>query len=687
MRLPARNRGKAEAFQRPALTFSPRLIRSAFLKAQVLIGWECSMTGAILLTGATGYVGGRLLSLLQQDIRVRCLTRRPDALRHRVLDTAEVVQGDVLDPDTLPAAFEGVETAYYLVHSMGDNCDFETQDRVAADNFAKAANAAGVGRLIYLGGLGNPDEKLSKHLRSRQEVGDVLRANHPQVIEFRASIVIGSGSLSFEMIRALVERLPIMICPRWVQVKAQPIAIEDLLAYLLVALDLPSGQSQIYEIGGPDQVSYGQIMHEYARQRGLTRWMIPVPLLTPYLSSLWLGLVTPLYARVGRKLVESLRNPTLISNNLAESVFVVRPRSVREAIARALVNEDLELAETRWSDALSSAGQPQSWGSERFGSRLVDSRTITVAVPPAQAFAPIRRIGGRNGWYYGNWLWSLRGFLDLLGGGVGMRRGRRDPENLRVGDHLDFWRVDTIEPNRRLRLQAEMKLPGRAWLEFEVTPCATGSTIRQTAIFDPLGLSGLIYWYAIYPLHQCVFAGMLRGIADSARQNLTRTANLQRPSPIRQFAWFSGLLFVCFAAAGIGAAVTTTSVDTWYQTLAKPSWSPPDWLFGPVWIVLYFLMATAAWLVWRRDGWPAAKGPLGWFGAQLALNVGWSVIFFGFQRPGAALAEILLLWLTIAATTSAFWNRSGIAAGLMIPYLAWTTFAAVLNAAIWRMNS
>jgi len=346
------------------------------------------MSGLILLTGATGYVGGRLLSLLQQrGVRVRCVTRRPEALRDRANATTEIVQGDVFDPQSLQAAFAGVETAYYFVHSMGDNRDFESQDRIAAENFARAATQAGVRRLVYLGGLGNPDEKLSKHLRSRQETGDVLRAHHSQVIEFRASIVIGSGSLSFEMIRALVERLPIMICPRWVQVKAQPIAIEDLLTYLVEALQLPTTASQVYEIGGPDQVSYGQIMHEYARQRGLTRWMVPVPFLTPYLSSLWLGLVTPLYARVGRKLVESLRNPTLISNNLAESVFSVRPRSVGDAIARALLNEDREFAETRWSDSLSSSGKPPSWGGDRYGSRPVDSRTITVAVPPEQAFA------------------------------------------------------------------------------------------------------------------------------------------------------------------------------------------------------------------------------------------------------------------------------------------------------------
>jgi uncharacterized protein YbjT (DUF2867 family) len=475
------------------------------------------MQGSVLLTGATGYIGGRLLTLLQRHgLRVRCLTRRPEALKDRLSATTEIIHGNVLDAQSLKSVFDGVETAYYFVHSMGDNHDFESQDRIAAANFAQAATKAGVRRLVYLGGLGNPDEKLSKHLRSRQETGDVLRAYHSQVVEFRSSIVIGSGSLSFEMIRALVERLPIMICPRWVQVKAQPIAIEDLLDYLFAALELPLNSSQVYEIGGPDQASYGQIMQEYARQRGLTRWMIPVPLLTPYLSSLWLGLVTPLYARVGRKLVDSLRNPTLISNNLAQSVFSIRPRPFREAIARAIVNEDHEFAETRWSDAMSASGQHQTWGGDRFGSRLVDSRTITVDIPAEQAFDPIRRIGGCTGWYYGNWLWSIRGFIDLIVGGVGIRRGRRDPEQLRVGDSLDFWRVEVYDRPHRLRLRAEMKLPGRAWLEFEVVPAGSGSTIRQTAIFDPQGLAGLVYWYGIYPLHQMVFAGMLRNLSRAA---------------------------------------------------------------------------------------------------------------------------------------------------------------------------
>jgi len=484
----------------------------------------------ILLTGATGYVGGRLLKQLEQrGESVRCLTRRPENLLSHVTATTEVVQGDVLDKESLRAALAGIDTAYYFVHSMGEKKDFVREDRVAAENFAAAATDSGVRRIIYLGGLGSHDGQLSKHLRSRHETGDLLRTSSARVIEFRASIVIGSGSLSFELIRSLVERLPIMICPKWVRVQAQPIAIEDVLAYLLGALDLSADESRIFEIGGPDQVSYGQIMHEYARQRGLTRLMIPVPLLTPYLSSLWLGLVTPVYARVGRKLVESLRNPTLISNNLAETTFAIRPRGLRDAIERALVCEDHECAESRWSDALSSAGHVRNWGGVRFGSRIVDSRATEVPVSPQNAFAPIRRIGGDQGWYFGNWLWKVRGFLDLLVGGVGVRRGRRDPDQLRVGDALDFWRVERFEQDRLLRLQAEMRVPGRAWLEFEVTGDRDRSEIRQTAIFDPVGLFGLAYWYALYPLHQLVFAGMLRKIAQAAVTGAQRDNSHKTP--------------------------------------------------------------------------------------------------------------------------------------------------------------
>ena len=473
----------------------------------------------VLLTGASGYIGGRLLKALEKaGWPVRCLARRADFLRPRTAPSTDVVQADCLDPNSLAPAMAGVHTAYYLVHSMGSPGQFEDEDRQAAQNFAESARQSGIRRIIYLGGLGDQDQALSAHLRSRHEVADILRSSGIPVIEFRASIVIGSGSLSFEMIRALVQRLPVMICPRWVAVKAQPIAVEDVIAYLMAALELPMGQGYVFEIGGPDQVSYGEIMQEYARQCGLRRWMIPVPVLTPRLSSLWLGLVTPVYARVGRKLVDSMRNPTLVREPSALTVFSIKPKGLREAIGRALRQEDQEFALTRWSDPLSSSGKPASWGGVQFGTRLVDSRIVQVSVSPASAFAPIQRIGGSNGWYFANFLWRLRGFLDLLVGGVGLRRGRRDPHTLAPGDALDFWRVLSCEPNRRLGLVAEMKVPGRAWLQFEVEPNGRGSVIRQTAIFDPAGIAGLLYWYTLYPAHRWIFRGMLHEIAAVAER-------------------------------------------------------------------------------------------------------------------------------------------------------------------------
>jgi uncharacterized protein YbjT (DUF2867 family) len=442
----------------------------------------------VLIAGATGYVGGELLKkLLGAGYTVRCLARRPEALRAKALPGLEVVEGDVLNSASVRAAMTGVGSAYYLVHSMGSTQSFEEQDRTGAQNFANAARDAGVQRIIYLGGLGRSSDQLSAHLRSRHEVGEILRSAAVPVIEFRASVVIGSGSLSFEMIRALVERLPVMIAPRWVTVDAQPIAIADLLAYLLAAMDLSIDASEIFEIGGSDRVSYGGLMREYARQRGLKRLVISVPFLTPRLSSLWLGLVTPLFVRVGRKLIDSIRHSTIVENPSALTEFSIRPCGFREAISAA-INADTSHLKT-------------------------DSRTIHVNASPNEAFVPIRRIGGASGWYYANWMWQLRGWMDKLVGGIGIRRGRRDPDSLCVGDIVDFWRVEAIEPDRLLRLVAEMKLPGRAILEFEVTSDSTGSVIRQTASFDPLGLLGRAYWYSVLPFHHYVFRGMLQGIA------------------------------------------------------------------------------------------------------------------------------------------------------------------------------
>jgi uncharacterized protein YbjT (DUF2867 family) len=470
----------------------------------------------ILLTGATGYVGGRLLRLLEErGERVRCLTRRPEAVAPN-RDSTTIVAGDVLELESLRPAMRGVWTAYYLVHSM-TSASFEEQDRRGAANFAAAAREAGVCRIVYLGGLGAGGD-LSSHLSSRQEVGRILACSGVQTVEFRASIVIGSGSLSFEMLRKLVERLPVMITPRWVRTKAQPIAIEDVLDYLVAALDVEIEGGAVFEIGGADQVSYEDLMREYAWQLGIRRWIIPVPFLTARLSSLWLGLVTPVYARVGRKLIDSLPHETVVRSPTAVRAFAIKPRGYREAIARALANEDREFSETRWSDSVASAGlRPERYGGVHHGKRLVDSRSIQVRVSPAQAFRPIRRIGGESGWYFGDRLWRLRGFVDLLVGGVGVRRGRRDPETPAVGSAVDFWRVEAYEPGRLLRLRAEMRLPGRAWLQFEVNRNDTGSTIRQTASFQPTGLLGTVYWYGLFPVHSWIFKGMLTRIADAAQ--------------------------------------------------------------------------------------------------------------------------------------------------------------------------
>jgi uncharacterized protein YbjT (DUF2867 family) len=313
---------------------------------------------------------------------------------------------------------------------------FEEEDRRAACAFGSAAHRAGVKKIIYLGGLGS-GEGLSTHLRSRQEVGRILRESGVPTIEFRASIILGSGSFSFEMIRALVERLPILITPRWVKTPTQPIAIEDVIVYLLQAIKLEVNESRTFEIGGSDRVSYQDLMREYARQRGLKRLMIPVPVLSPRLSSLWLGLVTPVFARIGRELVDGLRNETIVRDDSALQAFSIRPRGFRESLERALAKEDREFAATRWSDALSSITPEKKWGQVQFQRRFVDSRSMRVLSPPEAAFSPVELLGGSTGWYYANWLWSFRGLLDLVIGGAGMRRGRRDPKHVFPGDTID----------------------------------------------------------------------------------------------------------------------------------------------------------------------------------------------------------------------------------------------------------
>jgi uncharacterized protein YbjT (DUF2867 family) len=464
----------------------------------------------ILLTGATGYVGGRLLRRLEhQNCRVRCLTRRPSILARRVAPTCEIVAGDLLHPESLAPAMSGVQVAYYLVHSMDAPGSFEELDRRAATNFANSAREAGVRHIVYLSGLGSGGD-LSPHLASRHEVGEILRGSGVATTELRASIVIGAGSASFETVRAVVERLPAIPAPKGIETAAQPIAIEDLVDYLVAVLNLPP-RSAIFEVGGDDEVTYAEVMREYARQRKLRRWVLPLPRQTLRASRPLLGVLTPVHGRVAATMVESLRNETVVRDSAAREALAVQPRGLSEAIKRALVSEDHEFAETSWGDVL--AATPSSrWGGTPVRWRLVSSRVGRVPASPQEAFAPIQRIGGRSGWYAADWFWAVRGWLDKLRGGNGLRRGRRHPHDLHVGDPVDFWRVESVQADRRLLLAAEMKMPGRLWLQFDVKATGRGTEIRQTTVFDPAGYVGVAYWYLLYPVHHAIFKAMLHGL-------------------------------------------------------------------------------------------------------------------------------------------------------------------------------
>lgn len=475
----------------------------------------------VLITGATGYVGGRLVPhLLQRGYRVRILARDPVRVQGRPwLDRVEVYQGDMLDPETLAPALEGIDAAYYLIHSMRDHADFGRRDLIAARNFGAAARASGIGRMIYLGGLGNPATELSEHLRSRQQTGDALRESGVAVTEFRAGIIVGSGSVSFEMIRYLAERLPVMICPRWVFTRTQPIAIHDALNYLAAALETPESEGKIIEIGGQDILTYQDMLLAYARLRGLRRYIIPVPLLTPRLSSYWVHLVTPVPGDMARPLIKGLRNEVIVTDDTARRLFPqIQPMDYAAAVARALSSLEASDLETSWSDALvSSQGDIPPVALAVQDGMLIEQRQRIVRGAPAAVYREFSTLGGQKGWLALNWLWHLRGLVDRLAGGVGFRRGRRHPESVRVGDAVDFWRVEAIEPGRLLRLHAEMKVPGRAWLQFRAEPLNGNQTqLIQTAFFAPRGLFGLLYWYALYPFHGFIFSRLIRKLAERA---------------------------------------------------------------------------------------------------------------------------------------------------------------------------
>ncbi|MFI6287850.1 SDR family oxidoreductase [Streptomyces sp. NPDC051018] len=488
-----------------------------------------------LVTGATGYIGGRLVpELLAAGHRVRALARSPAALRdHPWAGRAEVVRGDVTDAASVRDAMRDVDVAYYLVHALGGGSGFERRDREAARIFGEEARAAGVRRIVYLGGLtpeGVPVRELSPHLRSRAEVGDILLRSGVPTAVLRAAVVIGSGSASFEMLRYLTERLPVMVTPSWVGTRVQPIAVRDVLRYLVGSAGLPGEVNRTFDIGGPDRLTYRDMMHRYARVAGLPhRLVLPVPMLTPGLSSQWIGLVTPVPRAIARPLAESLRHEVVCRESDIERYVPSppgHPLPFDTALAYALRRVREADVATRWSSA-STPGAPSDplptdpgWAG---GSLYTDRRELTVDASPTALWRVIEGIGGDNGWYSFPLAWAVRGWLDRLAGGVGLRRGRRDAARLRVGDSLDFWRVEEIEPRRLLRLRAEMKLPGLAWLEMYAEQSPDGRTrYRQRALFHPRGLLGHAYWWSVSPFHAVVFGGMARNIARTAARTSVR---------------------------------------------------------------------------------------------------------------------------------------------------------------------
>ncbi|MFJ2931860.1 SDR family oxidoreductase [Streptomyces sp. NPDC087219] len=482
-----------------------------------------------LVTGASGYIGGRLVpELLEAGLRVRCLARTPAKLRdHPWAGEVEIVRGDVTDAESLVPAFRDVDVAYYLVHALGAGRGFERTDRTAALNFARQARAAGVGRIVYLGGLtprGVPDRELSPHLRSRAEVGRILLDSGVPTTVLRAAVIIGSGSASFEMLRYLTERLPVMVTPSWVRTRIQPIAVRDVLRYLVGSARMPAEVSRTFDIGGPDILTYLGMMRRYAAVAGLPRRLIlPVPVLTPRLSSHWIGLVTPVPRSIARPLAESLRYEVVCEeHDIAEWVPDPpdAPLAFERALALALQRVREAKTTTRWSSA-SVPGAPSDplptdpdWAG---GSLYTDERERTVGASPQALWKVVEGVGGENGWYSFPLAWAVRGWLDRLVGGVGLRRGRRDALHLRAGDSLDFWRVEEIERGRLLRLRAEMRLPGLAWLEMYAERDENGDTrYRQRALFHPRGLAGHAYWWSVAPFHAMVFGGMARNIALTA---------------------------------------------------------------------------------------------------------------------------------------------------------------------------
>lgn len=490
-----------------------------------------------LVLGASGYVGGRLVPrLLEAGYDIRCLARTPQKLEGLPWGRdVEIVKGDLLDRDSLVEAFDGVDVVYHLVHSMGMVQDFAAADRRIARHVSRAAELARAGRIVYLGGLGETSEDTSEHLKSRAEVGEILLDSTVPVTVLRAAVIIGSGSASFEMLRHLVEKLPAMVTPRWVRTRTQPIAIRDVLRYLVGVAGDETDASHVYDIGGPEVMTYLDMMRTYARAAGLPpRVVVQIPVLTPRLSSHWVNLVTPVPFGLAQPLVESLAQEVVVRDG-GERIGDVVPGATipyEEAVKLALGRIRDSGVETSWRDADlvgRSPAEPYPGDPDWTGGTLLrDVQTAVVRAEPRYAFQAVARIGGQRGWPTHSWAWRIRGRMDRMVGGVGLRRGRRDPEQLRVGDALDFWRVEELRQESEgdgeylLRLRAEMIAPGRAWLEFRIEPREGGACITQRALWAPRGLLGRAYWWALLPFHGLIFPSMVREVARDAEQLAAR---------------------------------------------------------------------------------------------------------------------------------------------------------------------
>lgn len=477
-----------------------------------------------LVTGATGYIGGRLIvELLKHGYRVRILARNASRLKyHPWIDQVEISEGDAHNPAVLEEAMIGVDVAYYLLHALMSKDDFEQEEREMAEGFGAAAKLAGVKRIVYLGGIIAPNEVMSPHLQARAETGEILRSSGVAAIELRAGVVIGSGSASFEMLRYLTERLPIMTVPKWVNVRIQPIAVRDVLRYLVGAASIDPNVSGVFDIGGPEIFSYKEMMQQYAEAAGLPRRIIiPVPVLTPRLSSGWVGLVTPVPYTLAKRLVASLKNEVVAADDSIRGL-IPDPQGgltpFKRAVQLALTKIKDAQVQTRWSDASipGTPSEPLPTDPDWAGGTLYrDVRIVHSPDKIDEVWKRVEAIGGDHGYSLATWAWEVRGFIDKIFGGVGLRRGRRDPDHLQVGDALDFWRVEAISKPKLLRLRAEMKMPGLAWLEFglEEDDETGGTVLTQVAIYAPKGLLGHAYWWSVWPMHGLVFPSMAKQAA------------------------------------------------------------------------------------------------------------------------------------------------------------------------------